>query len=312
MSRRLSFQLISVLVWLLPVDHFAVAADGASCDREVARTKSAVACLSDIDASLLNIPTEDRGAFMDNPFRLERHILRVLRNKALAAEARKIGLHRDPRVVRLLDYAVDEFLSRVYLEYLVSEGQEPDFEAAARERYLSDQNLQRTAELKEVSHILLPPDQSGEGLKLAHEIKRKIVSGELSFEEAVERWSVDTASKRKKGSVGIVDDSFDEEFRKAAAALERPGEVGGPIITPFGIHLIRLDNIIPSRKLSFEEVKDRLVTELRTEWMQRTRGEAAARFEREEIIAADRDLLLELRTRYNSRKFLFNGAGQQQ
>jgi parvulin-like peptidyl-prolyl isomerase len=47
-------------------------------------------------------------------------------------------------------------------------------------------------------------------------------------------------------------------FEDAAFSLQAPGDFSGLVHSPYGIHIIRLDKINPSRKLAFEEVKQQI------------------------------------------------------
>jgi parvulin-like peptidyl-prolyl isomerase len=47
-------------------------------------------------------------------------------------------------------------------------------------------------------------------------------------------------------------------FEKAAFAMQE-GEISSPVKTSFGYHIIRLDTHITSTKMSFDEVKPRLI-----------------------------------------------------
>ncbi len=127
-----------------------------------------------------------------------------------------------------------------------------------------------------VSHILLkypdPPPPSPldrpeavlhpAGLKETHQkllveaerIRREIVSGRLDFAEAARRYSQapTAADGGRIGWIGRLGPMV-ESFAKAAFALEA-GQVSPPVFTPFGVHLIRCDQVRPGQK-QFDEVR---------------------------------------------------------
>jgi peptidyl-prolyl cis-trans isomerase C len=55
-----------------------------------------------------------------------------------------------------------------------------------------------------------------------------------------------------------VSGTLDPEFTRAAHALRQPGEQSPVLKTPFGYHVIRLDERLPAVKLGFEERRERL------------------------------------------------------
>jgi peptidyl-prolyl cis-trans isomerase D len=79
-------------------------------------------------------------------------------------------------------------------------------------------------------------------LERARELRAQIVSGEAEFADVAARESQDEASAQRGGSLGTVQPgqtvpAFDE------AVWSLPvGEVGEPVQTPFGYHLIRVDS----------------------------------------------------------------------
>lgn len=71
-------------------------------------------------------------------------------------------------------------------------------------------------------------------------LRNEIVGG-AKFEDVANRESADTAAGKNGGSLGRGGKNrFVPEFEKAAYAL-KVGEVSQPVLTPFGFHLIRVD-----------------------------------------------------------------------
>ena len=73
------------------------------------------------------------------------------------------------------------------------------------------------------------------------QLRGEIVGG-TKFEDVAKRESSDTISGANGGDLGKgVRGRFVPEFEKAVDAL-KPGELSGPVLSPFGYHLIRLDS----------------------------------------------------------------------
>ncbi|MGA9160832.1 MAG: peptidylprolyl isomerase [Actinomycetota bacterium] len=103
----------------------------------------------------------------------------------------------------------------------------------------------------EVEHILVPDRADAE--RIAAEVTPK------TFAETAKRESTDRQSAAQGGSLGSLSEAnfrtqFDPDFVAATLALQ-PGEISGPVKTPFGwhvIHLVRRD-VAP-----FGDVRDQL------------------------------------------------------
>jgi parvulin-like peptidyl-prolyl isomerase len=136
-----------------------------------------------------------------------------------------------------------------------------------------------------VSHVLLrrsadtfvvPPSGGSSGrlkaelrtealIKQAEAIRDEIASGKLSFAEAAAKYSAGP-SRKDGGRLGWIGrhGPMDEAFSRAAFAL-KPGEVSPPVKTPFGVHLIRCDEVKPGGKQLADvrpELEDALAREL--------------------------------------------------
>ncbi len=105
-----------------------------------------------------------------------------------------------------------------------------------------------------VSHILLRPPKNADPrvlddlMKQAAAIREEIVSGKLSFAEAARKYSAGPSAK-DGGHLGFIPRHgvMDEAFSRAAFKLEI-GQISDPVQTPFGVHLIRCDEITPGDK----------------------------------------------------------------
>lgn len=122
-----------------------------------------------------------------------------------------------------------------------------------------------------VSHILLGlpreagPRTTNELVHRAEGIREEIVSGKISFAAAAAKYS-SGPSAAKGGELGFIQrhGAMVESFARAAFALE-PGEVSRPVVTTFGVHLIRAGEIKPGGKQLADvrvEVREALAREL--------------------------------------------------
>lgn len=140
-------------------------------------------------------------------------------------------------------------------------------------RYLTDENLEKyfndhrrefDGTRIRVAHILFKAEGEEassveQAVRRAAEIRESIVSGTVSFEEAAKRHSAAPTSSRG-GDIGFIErhKPMHEAFSRTAFELNKD-EVSAPVITPFGVHLIRCNEIEPGQRM-WQEVRDELIT----------------------------------------------------
>src|SRR6202011_5722217 len=69
---------------------------------------------------------------------------------------------------------------------------------------------------------------------------------------------------------------MDPAFSAAAFAMKNPGDLSEPVLSSFGYHLIRLDGRRPAGVKSFDEVKDAIIAQERSRYIDEQRELALA------------------------------------
>jgi parvulin-like peptidyl-prolyl isomerase len=149
--------------------------------------------------------------------------------------------------------------------------------------YLTDQRLEAYfrahardydgSEIR-VSHILLRPQASGGDqspaalLRQAATLRGQIVSGKIDFAAAAKEHS-SGPSRRRGGDLGFIPRHglMVENFARAAFALKKKDDVSDPVVTQFGVHLIRLTDVKPGRK-KWTDVRQNLRKDLQRQLFQ--------------------------------------------
>ncbi len=139
----------------------------------------------------------------------------------------------------------------------------------ARDWYESNKARFVTPERREASHILLAVDDAGDADEIAAAVAEaealaaRLDAGE-SFEELAREASDDTGSAGSGGSLGeITPGLMVEPFEEAVFALEGEGSLSEPVVTEFGVHLIRLDAVVPEAGRGFDEVAEEALASAR-------------------------------------------------
>jgi peptidyl-prolyl cis-trans isomerase D len=147
----------------------------------------------------------------------------------------------------------------------ISGDYEPD-EATLRKAYEeAEAGRFRTEEERRGRHILLAvtADKDEDAARReAEEVAAKLAAGG-DFAALAAEHSDDPGSAGQGGDLGWAGRGvYAPEFEAVLFDLE-PGQVSAPVRTPFGFHIIRLDEVKAGTQRSFEEVRAELADELR-------------------------------------------------
>ena len=122
-------------------------------------------------------------------------------------------------------------------------------------RYSQSKDRYNQSKQVRARHILIKtangvtPEQAVEKIKA---IKARIVGGE-DFAEVAKAESEDDGSKVQGGDLGkFGEGAMVAEFQAAAFALKE-GELSDPVLTKFGAHLIKVEEVIPAKTISLAE-----------------------------------------------------------
>jgi peptidyl-prolyl cis-trans isomerase D len=129
------------------------------------------------------------------------------------------------------------------------------------------------AEERRASHILLKSKEEAD--KLLAELKQ----APQRFAELAKKQSIDTGSAEQGGDLGLVSPgSLASKPLEDALYKLKEGEIGGPVQTEFGFHVIRVTGVKAAKVKSFEELKPELTAELHKQKGAKKLGESADPF----------------------------------
>ncbi|NWG73168.1 MAG: peptidylprolyl isomerase [Rubrivivax sp.] len=233
---------------------------------------------TDVRAAMQSVPLASRQAMLARPDTVLRQAENLYLRRALAAEAVRDGLDKDPMVAEALRQARERILSDARLAAIERAALPPDSEITryARDLYLQDPAKYRTPEQTRASHILVARSPDGKARERAEALLARVRAGE-SFETLAREHSADGASASKGGDLGwFVSGQMVKPFEEAVAALKNPGELAPIVETQFGFHVVRLDGRRPAGERSFDEVREAIEADVRAK-AQREARQAKAR-----------------------------------
>ncbi|WP_424149016.1 peptidylprolyl isomerase [Sinimarinibacterium flocculans] len=272
----------------------------------ISESENARLTLADYRANFIEMKAEQADRLLGSREALLDNVLDFHSNSDLAAQAAELGLDKAPVVAAQLSRARRMILVAAMLGRVSRQIEVPDdLEVLAKERYLQQQDKWVTHERRKVAHILVTPGtgcrcEVPQPAETIRKIQERLAKGE-SFAALAKEYSDDPSTAGAGGEISswlLRDGKTVPQFENAAFALKEVGDVSGPVETAYGIHLIKLTELEPSRQLSFDEVKpaieEQIRQQLRFSAMEQARGDA---YPRDEAIDLDaiQNLLREMR-----------------
>lgn len=190
---------------------------------------------------------------------------RLIQTELLNQAAKKKGLDRKAEITAQLDLARHQIIANAYVaDYIQSH---PVTDAAAKAEY--DRLVAQTGNKEFKSRHILVKEE-----KEAKDIIERLKMGEKFDKLAT--LSTDPGTKDKGGDLGwTVPGSFVEPFAKALSSLTPGTYTQTPVQTPFGYHVIQLDEVRDLKLPSFEEAKPQITQRLQAQTIEQHLQELA-------------------------------------
>ena len=172
----------------------------------------------------------------------------LVNREILSQAAKKKGIDKSPTVAAQMDMARQAVLIRAYFEDYVKANPISDAQLKADyDKYV----VQLGDKEYKARHILV--DKEDEAKAIIASLKR----GE-TFEKLAKEKSKDTGSKDNGGDLDWAPAGrYVPEFGNAIKALPKGQLTDTPVKSPFGFHVIRVDDSRAMKVPSFDEVKDK-------------------------------------------------------
>lgn len=226
----------------------------------------------DVERELRFRPESMAKAIRSDPAQLKALIDDLYRREALVHEAGKLPLESDVDIHYRLERARKEALVSIVLDRVraTAIASVPDLTARAEEVYRGSQESFRVPERIRVRHILLraaTPELKQQRRSEAERILERIDRGE-DFGRLARDLSEDPESADRSGALAAFSrDKMVPAFEEAAFALTKADPVSDIVETRFGLHIIMLDERLPARQRSFDEVKENIKMKLKLRYV---------------------------------------------
>ncbi len=195
------------------------------------------------------LPPRSR-AQLTTPERRRQFVDNYILNELLSEQGKTKGYDRDPDIVR----QIDDLRQRLIVQRVMRDYQEAPTLADDEIKAYYDQNQRLFSGAQiHASHILVKDEA------LAKQLRAQLDADPSKFEDLAKTNSVDTATAARGGDLGFFGQGrMVAEFERTAFGLEKPGDIGPVIQTPFGYHIIKLLERKDGPSKPFEDVKERI------------------------------------------------------
>ena len=184
----------------------------------------------------------------------------LISREVLSQAAKKKGLDKDATIAAQMDMARQAVLIRAYFDDYVKAN--PITDAQLKTNY--DQFVAQMGDKEyKARHILV--DKEDEAKAIIAGLKRGDAFEKVAKEKSKDTGSKDTGGDLDWGPAG----RYVPEFGNAMKALQKGQTTDVPVKSPFGYHVIRLDDARDMKVPKFDEVKDNLKQRLQQEQVSR-------------------------------------------
>ena len=216
----------------------------------------------ELDAAFLRIPPEYRLRFIRDGERVDNLVSSLLRTKLIAADAASEGFEQEPMIQKRVHLAAEKELAEAWIENLLENAPEADYEALALEYYLAHPDEFQSPGMVDVSHILISSEKRSkeDALALATSIREDLQADPSRFNVFVEEFSEDPGKANNGGRYPNTQrGQMVKAFEDAAFALQQAGDISEPVETSYGYHLIKLNKAMPPETVPFEQIREQAI-----------------------------------------------------
>lgn len=256
--------LIILLVAFVSFDSVAIAeeSDKQSQDPVLAKIGDKRITMSDLNRIISYYDPEKQKLLEQQPQFKATILQRIVQGMVLSRIAKDKGFDKRPDIKEELELMSNDLIASEYLKKEVV-GKIEVTEKDMSMYYKAHPEEFKTPEMVRARHILIKinKESSEEEKKKAREkaegILKRIRSGE-DFAKLASEFSDDPGSKTRGGDLGFFPKGrMVPDFEKVAFSM-KPGEVSDIVETPYGFHIIKVEERKEAELQPYEKVKDKV------------------------------------------------------
>lgn len=225
----------------------------------------------DLERLVSTQPAEIQKKLQEDPEQRVSLVRQLLTQKAVVSRARKEGFDNKPDIREQLGHVIDDFIAREYLLKVVAASVTVP-EEDLKKYYKDNESKFQIPEQIKVRHIFVEVpkevklEEKNKALSKAEVLLQRLKKGE-EFAKMAQEASEDSDSAKLGGELGTVSPgaTSSEEFEKAAFAL-KAGEISNIVTTPYGYHIIKVDERREKRTATFEEAREYIRKNLQNDY----------------------------------------------
>lgn len=268
----------------------------AADDKPILGNGKTVVKQSDVRyAAQAYLPPQQQERLWTDEKGLRQFISQLFVFRKLAEEGKDLKL-TDIERWRLQD-ARDRALAEIVIARAVAAPPIPNYDKLAKETYEANPSRYQDPERVHAEHILIATKSrsDAEAQKRAEEVLAKVKAGGADFAALAKEYSDDPSAAKNSGDLGwFAKGRMVKSFEDAAFALDKPGQIAGPVKSDFGYHVIRLIEHKAAEPIPFERVKDQLVNDAKAKVKRERMSAEYQRINTLPTTAGDEEALLAL------------------
>lgn len=214
---------------------------------------------SDLDHMIQLLDKQKKEFLRNNPEMKKTFLQRWVKTTVISKIARKERFDERPDIKEFIEFIINDYIASEYLNRILKE--EDLTEKDVKLYYDTHVDEFKAPELVKAKHILIKvtrnatEEERNKARERAQEILKRIKSGE-PFDKLAQEFSDDIKTKERGGDLGYIRKGMMiPSFEKALFEL-KTGEVSDIVESPFGFHIIKVDEKKGGEIEPFDKVKD--------------------------------------------------------
>jgi len=171
----------------------------------------------------------------------------IIDSRLMIDKARKAGLESDPVYLARMNEYRKTSLINYYRHQLIMQMEPSD--AEVKDYYAKNRERIAVKEVRKVQMVVLKTKEEAEA------VKKKIDSGEITMYKAAAEYSIVPDARQTLGEIGWVRQGSGFPELDAVTFSLGPDEIGGPVESPAGWHLVRVLDLRDAALVDIEDDK---------------------------------------------------------